>query len=180
MIRAALLSALLAASILAAPVSADSSFAGAVSGCPLIVLARVAVGPDGGITLHVEQVLKGHAGETLRFPADSTAVERGWARAVVAFQDPSTIADGVTFAWHVTASGALDPERREQFPGTPQTLEAMLAWFGRLPATDAALPTAGGTPAADWRLALTALAGGAAAGAVGTRRGRRSDGRRVR
>ena len=181
MTRAALFSALLAASILAAtaaPAAADSSFAGAVSGCPLIVLAGVAVRSGGGITLHVEQVLKGHAGETLRFPPSTSAVEPGWARAVVAFTDPSTIARGVTFAWHVTASGALDPERREQFPGTPQTLDAMLAWFGSLPATDA-LPAVGDAPAPDWRLALLALAGLAAfAGVVHYRR--HSNGRRFR
>src|SRR6266566_9343524 len=106
MIRAALFSAFLAASTLAAPAAAGSSFAGAVSGCPLIVLARVAVRSDGGITLHVEKVLKGNAGETLRFPASASAVEPGWARAVVAFEDPSTIAGGGTFAWHVSASGA--------------------------------------------------------------------------
>ena len=88
MIRAALFSALLAASILAAPAAADSSFAGAVSGYPLIVLARVTVRSDGGITLHVEQVLKGHAGETLRFPASASAVEAGWARAVVGVRGP--------------------------------------------------------------------------------------------
>jgi hypothetical protein len=179
MIRAALFSALLAASILAAPAAADSSFAGAVSGCPLIVLARVTVRSDGGITLHVDQVLKGHAGETLRFPVSASAVEPGWARAVVAFEDPSTIAGGVTFAWHVTASGALDPERREQFPGTPQTLEAMLAWFGRLPATDA-LPAAGDAQAADWRLALLGLAGGLAVLAGAVRYRRRSDDRRFK
>src|SRR6266550_1912309 len=106
MIRAAVFSVLLAASILAAtatPAAADSSFAGAVRS-------------DGGITLHVEQVLKGHAVETLRFPPSAAAVEPGWDRAVVAFTDPSTIARGVTFAWHVSASGALDPERLEQFP----------------------------------------------------------------
>jgi hypothetical protein len=180
MIRAALFSALLAASMLAAPAAADSSFAGAVSGCPLIVLAWVTVRSDGGITLHVEQVLKGHAGETLRFPASTSAVEPGWARAVVAFEDPSTIARGVTFAWHVSASGALDPERLEQFPGTPQTLDAMLAWFGRMPATDAALPAAGDAPAADWRLALLGLAGGLAALAGAVRYRRRSDDRRFR
>jgi len=166
MIRAALFSVLLAASMLAAtaaPAAADSSFAGVVDACPLIVLAGVAARSDGGITLHVEQVLKGHAGETLVFPPSTSAVEPGWARAVVAFTDPSTIARGVTFAWHVGASGALDPERFEQFPGTPQTLDAMLAWFGRLPVTDA-VPAAGDAPVPDWRLALLALAGLAALG----------------
>ena len=179
MIRAALFSALLAASILAAPAVADSSFAGAVSGCPLIVLARVAVRSDGGITLQVEQVLKGRAAESLRFPPSASAVEPGWARAVVAFEDPSTIAGGVTFAWHITASAALDPERREQFRGTPQTLDAMLAWFGRMPATDA-LPATGDAPAAAWRLALLGLAGGLAAFAGAVRYTRRSDDRRFR
>jgi hypothetical protein len=88
------------------------------------------------------------------------------------------LARGVTFAWHVSASGALDPERLEQFPGTPQTLDAMLAWFGSLPATDA-LPAVGDAPAPDWRLALLALAGLAAfAGVVHYRR--HSNGRRFR
>ena len=177
MIRAALVSALVAASILAGRAAADSSFAGAVSGSPLVVLARVAVRSDGGITLHVEQVLKGHAGEILQFPPSDSAVEPGWARAVVAFTDTSTIAGGVTFAWHVSASGALDPERREQLPGTPQTLDAMLAWFGRLPATDA-MPAATSAPAADWRLALLGLAGGLAAMAGAVRHRRRVDRRR--
>jgi hypothetical protein len=39
----------------------------------------------------------------------------------------------------------------------------MLAWFGRLPVTDA-VPAAGDAPVPDWRLALLALAGLAALG----------------
>jgi hypothetical protein len=179
MIRVALFSALLAASMLAAPAAADSSFSSLIRGCPLVVLADVTVDADGGVVLHVEQVLKGHAGSVLRFPPSSPAVEPGWARAVVAFFVPSTIAGGVTHAWHVTASGAVDPERLAQFPGIPQTLDAMLAWFGRLPATDA-LPAAGDAPAADWRLALLGLAGGLAAIFGAVRYRRRSDDRRFR
>jgi hypothetical protein len=171
-----LLSAVLAAfalAVTAVPAAADSSFAGVVNGCPLIVLAEVAVRSDGGITLHVEQVLKGSAGDTLRFAPSISAVDPTWVRAVVAFADPSTIARGVTFAWHVSASGALDPERLEQFPGTPQTLEALLAWFGRLPATDV-VPAPGAGPVADWRLPLLALASVAAfAGALRHQRRRR-------
>jgi hypothetical protein len=144
-----------------------------MGGCPLVVLARVAVRADGGITLHVDQVLKGRAGETLVFPPSTAAVEPDWTRAVVAFGDPSTIARGVTWAWHVTASGAVDPERLEQLPGTPQTLVAMLAWFGRLPGPDD-LPQVGDAPAFDWRFAVPILAALAAvAGALRYARPRR-------
>jgi hypothetical protein len=173
MMRATLLSAMLAATLLAAtaaPVAADSSFSSLIRGCPLVVLADVTVNADGGVVLHVEQVLKGHAGSVLRFPKSSSAVEPGWARAVVAFFNPSTIARGVTFVWHVTASGAVDPERYAQFPGMPQTLAAMLAWFGEAPATDTQR-AAGAIPGPDWRLALLALAG--LAGFVGAVRYRR-------
>jgi hypothetical protein len=180
MIRTAFCSALFAASLLAAlaaPVAADSSFAGVVRDCPLIVLARVAVRSDGAVTLRVEQVLKGHAAAHLPFPPSTPAVQPGWTRAVVAFTDTSTIARGVTFAWHVSASGAVDPERLDQFPGIPQTLDAMLAWFHGLPATDA-LATAGDTPKQDPRLAVVAaVAVVAFAGAV---YGRRHDNDRVR
>ncbi len=161
MMRATLLSALLAATLLAAtaaPAAADSSFAGLINGCPLVVLADVTVEADGTLVLRVEQVLKGHAASVLRFPTSSPAVEPGWGRAIVAFFDPSTIAGGVTHAWHVTASGAVDPERIGQLPGIPQTLAAMLAWFGVAPATDTER-AAGAMPGSDWRWALLALGG---------------------
>jgi hypothetical protein len=60
----------------------------------------------------------------------------------VAFTDPSQIDSRVpTYAWHVAAGGAVDPERYQQYPGTPQTLSAWIAWFDHLPATDAAAPS---------------------------------------
>jgi hypothetical protein len=86
---------------------------------------------------------------------------------VVAFTDPTELdSRAPTIAWHVTAAGVVDPERYQQYPGTPQTLAALLSWFDRLPETDT--PAAAGTPQpADWRLGILALAGIAAlAGAV--------------
>ncbi len=161
MLRATLFSVLMAATLLAAtaaPAAADSSFSSLIRGCPLVVLADVTVEADGAVVLHVEQVLKGHAASVLRFPHSASAVEPRWTRAVVAFFDASTIARGVTYVWHVTASGAVDPERLAQVYGIPQTLAAMLAWFGVPPATDTERATAA-VPAADWRLPLLALAG---------------------
>jgi hypothetical protein len=168
MIGRTLLSAALALALLAvvaATALADSgpsatTFSDVVGSSRLIVLADVTQRPDGGFDLKVERVLKGHAAATLRFAATpSPAVQPGWRRAVVAFTDPTTIdSRAVTIAWHVAASGALDPERYQQYPGTPQTLAALLAWFGRLPATDS-LPATGAPTGADWRPAILVLAG---------------------
>ncbi len=185
MIGRALLSAGLAAALFAAvgaTAMADSglastTFSDVVGSSRLVVLADVTQRSDGGFDLEVERVLKGHAAATLRFPVTpSAAVQPGWKRAVVAFRDPSTLdSRAVTIAWHVAASGALDPERYQQHPGTPQTLAALLAWFGRLPATDA-LPASLAPAAADWRAAILVLAGlaGLAGASRRTRPGRRS------
>jgi hypothetical protein len=168
MVRRTLLSAALAAVLLApaaASAAADSgpspaTFADVVASSRLIVLADVVRRPDGGIDLEVERVVKGHpSSTTLRFPpTPQAAIQPGWGRVVVAFSDPAEIDfRAPTIAWHVDASGALDPERYQQRPGTPQTLAALLAWFG-LPATDA--PSAARPPAGPgWRPAVLALAG---------------------
>jgi hypothetical protein len=171
MIRATALAAWLAAMLLltaAAPTTANSgpsttTFADVVARSRLVVLADVVRRPAGGITLDVARVLKGRAGRVLRFaPTLQSAVQPGWARAVVAFTDPTTLDfRAQTIAWHVTAAGVVDPERYQQYPGTPQTLAAMLAWFDRLPATDTVAP-AGAPQPPDWRLGVLALAGIAA------------------
>lgn len=168
MIRATALAVWLAASMLltaAAPATANSgpsttTFADVVARSRLVVLAEVVRRADGGITLNVERVLKGSAGRVLRFaPTLQAAVQPGWARVLVAFTDPTELDfRAPTIAWHVTAAGIVDPERYEQYPGTPQTLAAMLAWFDQLPATDA-LTSAGAPQAPDWRLGVLALAG---------------------
>jgi hypothetical protein len=161
-IRGTALAAWLAAMLLlltaAAPATASSgpsttTFADVIARSRLVVLAEVVRRSDGGITLNAERVLKGRAGRALRFaPTLQSAVQPGWARAVVAFTDP-TEPDfrAPTIAWHVTAAGVVDPERYQQYPGTPQTLASMLAWFDRLPATDTV--AAAGTPQPpDWPL----------------------------
>ena len=171
MIRATTLAIWLAAIVLltaAAPATANSgsattTFADVVTRSRLVVLARIVHRSDGGITLEVERVLKGRAARFLRFaPTLQSAVQPGWARAVVAFTDPTELDfRAPTIAWHVTAVGDIDPERYQQYPGTPQTLAAMLTWFDRLPATDTV--TAAGTPQRhDWRLGVLALVGIAA------------------
>lgn len=103
----------------------------------------------GGNTTPVEPASYQH-GPHSPAASGSPAVEPGWARAVAAFFDPSTIAGGVTHAWRVTASGAVDPERLAQLLGIPQTLDAMLAWFGVAPTIDTEQGAAA-MPGADWR-----------------------------
>lgn len=167
MFRRTLLSAVAAVALLApaaAPIAANSgpsstTFADIVASSRLIVLADITERRDGGLDLSVERVLKGRAATVLHFPETAqAAVQPGWKRAVVAFSDPKEIDfRAPTIAWHVAGSGALDPERYQQYPGTPQTLAALLAWFG-LPATDtppAARPEGG----LDWRPVVLALAG---------------------
>ena len=184
MIRRTVLSAAAVVALLApaaAPAAADSgpsstTFADIVAASRLVVLADITQRRDGGLDLEVERVLKGHAAATLRFPeTPQAAVQPGWGRAVVAFSDPTEIDfRAPTFAWHVEASGALDPERYQQYPGTPQTLAALLAWFG-LPATDTR-PAAEPPESPDWRPPILALAGLASL-AWALRHSRRAGGR---
>lgn len=135
------------------PVAADGgapsqTFAQIVGAAKLVVVARVDIGPDGGVTLDVERVLKGAAVARLVFPPTDIAPPlEGWKRAVVAFTDPATIDfRAPTIAWHVADDGTIDPEGFQQHPGLPRTLDAMLVAFGQdaiesASAAVAALPT---------------------------------------
>ncbi len=133
MIRATALAAWLAAMLLltaAAPTTANSgpsttTFADVVARSRLVVLADVVRRPAGGITLDVARVLKGRAGRVLRFaPTLQSAVQPGWARAVVAFTDPTTLDfRAQTIAWHVTAAGVVDPP-----PSVLPSRDAGIVW----------------------------------------------------
>jgi hypothetical protein len=140
-------------SSLAGPVAADGgasaqTFAEIVNKAKLVVVARIDIGPDGGVTLDVERVLKGTAVARLVFPpTDIGPPLDGWKRAIVAFTDPATIDfRAPTIAWHVADDGTIDPEGFQQHPGLPRTLDAMLVAFGQdaiesASAPDGALPT---------------------------------------
>jgi MYXO-CTERM domain-containing protein len=123
---------------LAGPVAADSgpaarTFAQIVGEAKLIVVARIDIGPDGGVTLDVERVLKGTAGARLVFPPTDIAPPlEDWKRAVVAFTDPATIDfRAPTIAWHVADDGTIDPEGYQRYPGLPRTLDSMLVACGQ-------------------------------------------------
>ena len=129
----------------ASPVRAASgpspgSFEQLISGMQLIVVAKVSGSPSTGFTYSVERVLKGgSAPSPMVLPPDAqAAVQSGWQEVVIAFADPSTDDfRAPTVAWHVAGDGTIDPERYQQYPGLPPTLEAMLAYFGINPsATD--------------------------------------------
>ena len=150
-----------------APVRASSSqppttFADVVSQSKLIVLVAIRHPSAGGWIFTVEEVFKGEAPPTMTFPPLDTAPPLdGWARAVIAFHDPTSLDFRVpTYAWHVTADGRLDPERFQQVPGVPQTLGELEGYFG-LPATDTS-PDSGGPPVTTW-LGAFLLVGGIAA-----------------
>ena len=135
----------------------------------LIVVARVTIGPAGGIVLDVERTLKGNAVKRLAFaPTDTSALGK-WNRAIVAFTDPTTIDfRAPTIAWHVADDGTIDPEGFQQFPGLPTTLDAMLVAFGQdvtePPATsDGISPTtAEPSPVSGSQAVLPAILAGAA------------------
>lgn len=108
-----------------------TTFADVVARSELVVLVTVHHQRGHGYTLDVEEVLKGHAAGELRFPSvDIGSPIDDWPRAVIAFSDPSVLDfRAPTIAWHVAPDGTIDPERYQQYPGVPQTLDAMLAWF---------------------------------------------------
>lgn len=141
--------ACIAAAAAVGPVAADSgpaaqTFTAIVNQAKLIVVARVDIRPDGGVTLDVERVLKGTAGARLLFqPTDIAPPLEGWKRAVVAFTDPATIDfRAPTIAWHVADDGTIDPEGFQQHPGLPRTLDAMLLAFGQDGIESASAPVA--------------------------------------
>jgi hypothetical protein len=149
------------------------TFAEIVGRAELIVVARVSIGPDGGIILDVERTLKGNAVQRLAFPPTDTAALGKWNRAIVAFTDPTTIDfRAPTIAWHVSDDGMVDPEGFQQFPGLPMTLDAMLVAFGQ----DANKPPAASVPVSvamaepspdkDSRAVLPAVITGVAAAGV--------------
>jgi hypothetical protein len=134
---------------LAGPVFADQgpsaqTFAQIVGEAKLVVVARIDIGPDGGVTLDVERVLKGTAAERLVFPpTDIGPPLDDWKRAIVAFTDPATIDfRAPTIAWHIADDGTIDPEGFQQHPGLPRTLDAMLLAFGQDAIESASVPVA--------------------------------------
>jgi hypothetical protein len=138
-IAGTVLIALAAATYAAGPVAADhggqrQTFAEIVDQAQVIVLARVSIGPAGGIVLDVERTLKGNPVGRLAFAPTDIAPLNNWDRAIVAFTDPTTIDFRTpTIAWHVADDGTIDPEGFQQFPGLPTTLDAMLVAFGQDP-----------------------------------------------
>jgi hypothetical protein len=167
--------ACIAAAAAVGPVAADSgaseqTFAQIVREAKLVVVARIDIGPDGGVTLDVERVLKGTAGARLVFPpTDIGPPLDDWKRAVVAFTDPATIDfRAPTIAWHVADDGTIDPEGFQQYPGLPRTLDAMLLAFGQdatepASAPGAALPSPPAPRPGDPPAALPVVIAGAAA-----------------
>jgi hypothetical protein len=145
--------ALAAAVAVVGPAAADhhpapQTFADIVRDSQLIVVARIGFGPEGGVVLTVERVLKGAPTERLAYPPTAEAPPfDDWDRAVVAFKDPITIDfRAPTIAWHVADDGTIDPEGFQRFPGLPGTLEAMVVAFGQDLAEPGVAPVA--TPAA--------------------------------
>ena len=141
--------ACVAAGSIAGPVAADQgpsaqTFSEIVNQAKLIVVAMIDMGPDGGVTLHVERVLKGTAVARLVFPpTDIGPPLDDWKRAVVAFTDPATIDfRAPTIAWHVADDGTIDPEGFQQYPGLPRKLDSMLAAFGQDAIESASEPVA--------------------------------------
>ncbi len=60
-----------------------------------------------------------------------SALQPGWARVVVAFDNPDELDFRAgNIVWHVTSDGRIDPEHFQSFPGLPPTLAAMFAYFG--------------------------------------------------
>jgi hypothetical protein len=164
------------------PASADSGpqprvFVNVVRASRLIVLVTIHHRSDGGYTFDVERVLKGSAGAQLVFaPTLQAAVDPGWARAVIAFSDPTQLDFRTpTIAWHVAPDGRIDPEGYQQFIGLPPTLDAMIRYFDTLGMSDKGPMTPAPPPASMWPLAAlvgTVVGLGLLAGAVVKRRGR--------
>jgi hypothetical protein len=165
--------ACIAAAAAVGPVAADGAPAqtfAQIVGKAKVVVARIDIGPDGGVTLDVERVLKGPAVARLVFPpTDIGPPLEGWKRAVVAFTDPATIDfRAPTIAWHVAYDGTIDPEGYQQYPGLPRTLDAMLLAFGQdaiesASAPVAALPTTRAPRPDDPPAALPVVVAGATA-----------------
>lgn len=112
--------------------TAPETFADVVHRSALVVLVTIHPTLGGGVVLDVERVLKGQAPSTLSY-ADITLAPPigGWARAVIAFKDPSTIDfRAPTTAWHIAPDGRVDPEGYQSAMGLPPTLDAMLVYFG--------------------------------------------------
>ena len=133
--------------IRAAGSGAAETFAEEVDRSALIVLATIHPTATGGVVLDVERVLKGQAPSTLTF-ADITLAPPigGWARAVIAFRDASTIDfRAPTIAWHIAPDGRVDPEGYQAAVGLPPTLDAMLAYFG-VPAPGPASSSSSSSP----------------------------------
>jgi hypothetical protein len=167
--------ACIAAAAAVGPVAADGgapapTFAQIVGKAKLVVVARIDIGPDGGVTLDVERVLKGTAVARLVFPPTDIAPPLDdWKRAIIAFTDPATIDfRAPTIAWHVADDGTVDPEGYQQYPGLPRTLDAMLVAFGQdaiesASAPVAALPTTRAPRPDDPPAALPVVVAGATA-----------------
>jgi hypothetical protein len=135
--------------VVAQPVAAATpqtplTFAQRIAQAKLVALVSVSGSPQAGYVLTVEQVFKGQAPSRLVYPPPqlqaAVAVEPGWTRVVIAFDNPTTLdfrANNI--AWHVGPDGRIDPEHFQQFQGLPPTLAAMFAYFG-LPATSTERP----------------------------------------
>lgn len=140
------------------------SFAQRVAEAKLVALVSVEGTPATGYVLTVERVLKGRAGSRLVYPAPQwiSALQPGWTRVVVAFDNPDELDFRAgNIVWHVTSDGRIDPEHFQSFPGLPPTLAAMFAYFG-VPATSTGPPTnpAGPNPFGAALLIALSLAGG--------------------
>lgn len=134
----AIASAMLLGLVVALPVEAtgpgtQQSFAERVAEAKLVALVRVQGTPATGFVLTVDRIFKGQAGPRLVYPPPQpiTALEPGWTRVVIAFDNPTELDFRAgNIVWHVAPDGQIDPEGFQRFPGLPPTLAAMIAYFG--------------------------------------------------
>ena len=171
--------ALLLGVVLAQPVAAATpvtpqTFAQRIAEAKLVALVSVEGTAATGYVLTIEKVFKGHAGPRLVYPPpqDVTALEPGWGRVLIAFDEPTQLdfRAGNTM-WRVTADGRIDPERYQPFPGLPTTVGDLQRYFATPPTSTSSPPTqpAGWDP---FGLAVV-LGSSLAVGTLTWRRGRR-------
>lgn len=139
-----LLGVVLAQPVAAATPVTPQTFAQRVAEAKLVALAGVDGTPESGYVLTIEKVLKGHAGPRIVYPPPQhvTALEPGWGRVLIAFDDPTLLdfrAGNTT--WHVTANGRIDPEHYQPYPGLPTTVAELLRYFGPPATSTSSLPT---------------------------------------
>lgn len=147
------------------------SFAAAIASSRFVALATVTDFPDGGTgryVLHVDRALRGRAPMEIVVPQPyagdfcQVAIGRPGTRVAIAMRDPTTLADGETFAWTIASNGRLvDDNLSGSVTDSPTTLGDLAARLDELPPTDTPPPTEA-TPAAVVLLAFAGIAGAAA------------------